>query len=71
MHGAKLLCVNNRGFQRRYIPGPPVRGRVYCVRDVYQNGGRTGVLLVGIIGPIQSNGLEQGFFLSRFRWVHS
>ena len=68
--GAKLLCINDRGLRRRYSPGPVVRGHVYCVREVYEDLGQTGVLVIGIAGPRNSAGLECGFFLSRFRMVH-
>jgi hypothetical protein len=68
--GAKLLCINDRDLRRPYRPRPPVRGHVYCVREVYTDGGRPGVLLLGIVGPIGPDGLEQGFYLSRFRWLH-
>ena len=64
--GARLLCIDDSNLHRRYRPGPPVRGNVYCLRQAYSDGGRTGVLLVGISGPRGSNGLEQGFYLSRF-----
>lgn len=67
--GAKLLCINDSNIHRSYTPGPPVRGHIYCVREVYDENSQPGVLLVGITGPIH-NGLECGFFLSRFRWVH-
>lgn len=68
--GAKLLCIDDSNLRRHYSPGAVVRGQVYCVREVYTDGGRPGVLLVGIEGPIAPGGLEQGFYLSRFRWVH-
>jgi len=69
-HGAKLLCIDDRKIRRHYTPGPPVRGRVYCVRELYEENGVSGVLLVGIMGPKNATGLECGFLLSRFRWVH-
>ncbi len=65
--GARLLCIDDSRLHRRYRPGPPARGKVYCLREAYSDHGRTGVLLVGIAGPRGSNGLEQGFYLSRFR----
>lgn len=65
--GARLLCIDDSRLRRRYRPGPPARGKVYCVRKTYSDGGRTGVLLVGISGPRGNDGLEQGFYLSRFR----
>ena len=68
-HGAKLLCVDDSNLQRHYLPGPVVRGQLYCVRELYEEGGIPGVLVVGIVGPF-SGGLECGFLLSRFRWVH-
>jgi hypothetical protein len=67
--GAKLLCVDDSGLQRHYDPGPVVRGKLYCMRELYEEAGTPGVLLVGIVGPFR-NGLECGFLLSRFRWVH-
>lgn len=67
--GAKLLCIDDHNIHRCYIPGPPVQGHIYTVREVYTDQGRMGVLLMGIKGPIQADGLEQGFYLSRFRWV--
>lgn len=69
-HGAKLLCEDDRNIKRHYTPGPPVRGRIYCVRELYSEDGVPGVLLVGIVGPTNAAGLECGFVLSRFRWVH-
>lgn len=68
--GAKLLCVDDRNLRRPYTPGPPVRGRIYCVRELYEEDGIQGVLLVGIAGPRNNAGLECGFLLARFRWVH-
>ncbi len=68
--GAKLICIDDRNLQRHYTPGAPIRGHIYCLRQLYTDGGRRGVLLVGITGPLQPNGLEQGFYLSRFRWMH-
>ena len=68
--GAKLLCINDRNLHRTYVPGPPVEGRTYCVREVYSENGVEGVLLYGIDGPRIRGGLECGFLLSRFRWVH-
>lgn len=67
--GAKLLCVDDGKLQRHYQPGPVVKGQIYCVRELYEDGGVPGVLVVGISGPFQ-NGLECGFLLSRFQWVH-
>ncbi len=69
--GAKLLCINDSGIRRKYTPGPPVNGQIYCVRELYEAGGIPGVLLVGIVGPDEYHGLECGFLLSRFRWVHA
>ncbi len=69
-HGAKLICINDKNLLRNYIPGPVVEGQIYCVRELYTQGGVPGVLLVGITGPFDFNGLECGFLLSRFRWVH-
>lgn len=69
-HGSKLLCVNDRNIQRHYTPEPPIRGHVYCARELYSENGVPGVLLVGIVGPTNAAGLECGFLLSRFRWVH-
>ena len=68
-HGAKLLCVDDNNLKRDYTPGPVVRGHTYCVRELYTEAGIQGVLIVGIVGPSR-NGLECGFLLSRFRWVH-
>jgi len=68
--GAKLLCVDDRGLKRTYCPGPPVRGHIYCLRELYTDHGEPGVLLAGIVGPRNGQGLECGFFLRRFRWVH-
>ncbi len=68
--GAKLLCVDDVGLKRRYTPGSPVRGRVYCVREVYDLDTAPGVLLAGIRGPINPLGLECGFLLARFIWLH-
>jgi hypothetical protein len=67
--GAKLLCVEDANLNRDYVPRPVVRGRIYCVRELYEEGGIPGVLVVGITGPFRG-GLECGFLLSRFRWVH-
>ena len=67
--GAKLLCVDDTHLTRKYTPWPVVRGQIYCVREHYTEGGEQGVLVVGITGPFR-NGLECGFLLSRFRWVH-
>lgn len=68
--GAKLLCIDDANLRRRYVPGPPVKGRIYCAREFYLDHGVQGVLLVGIRGPLDANGLECGFLLTRFRWVH-
>jgi hypothetical protein len=68
-HGHMLQCINDQGFKRTYIPGPPIKNHVYWVREIYEDRGELGVLLVGIIGPFSPSGLEQGFLLSRFRWV--
>ncbi|HRK16581.1 MAG TPA: hypothetical protein PK490_20040 [Prosthecobacter sp.] len=67
--GAKLLCIDDTNLHRQYIPGPVVAGRIYCVRELYEEHGIPGVLLIGITGPFRA-GLECGFLLSRFRWVH-
>ena len=67
--GSKLLCVNDANLKRSYTPGPVVQGQIYCVRERYEDDGVPGVLLVGIQGPFLA-GLELGFLLSRFRWVH-
>lgn len=67
---AKLLCVDDSRIRRRYWPGPPVQGRIYCVREIYDEDTAPGVLLVGIRGPLNHAGLECGFLLSRFKWVH-
>lgn len=75
--GAKVICVNARGLRRRYRPGPPEEGQIYCVREVYQDNACScfhcrgqGILLVGVQGPAWHNGLEAGFLVHRFRWVH-
>lgn len=68
--GAKLLCIDDRNLRRRYRPGPPVCGRIYCLRELYVNDGVPGVLLCGIRGPNDYDGLECGFRLTRFKWVH-
>ena len=67
--GAKLLCVDDANLVRQYTPGPVVRGQIYCVRELFEEDGIRGVLLWGIVGPFRG-GLECGFLLSRFRWVH-
>jgi len=67
--GAKLLCVDDANLVRQYTPGPVVRGQIYSVRELYEEDGIRGVLLWGIVGPFRG-GLECGFLLSRFRWVH-
>ncbi len=69
-HGAKLICINDKNLHRNYSPGPVVEGQIYCVRELYTQGGVPGVLLVGIVGPFDFGGLECGFLLSRFRWIH-
>lgn len=69
-HGAKLICINDKNLRRNYQPGPVVEGQTYCVRELYTQGDVPGVLLVGIVGPFDFGGLECGFLLSRFRWVH-
>lgn len=69
--GDKLLCVDDTNLRRTYHPGPPVKGRIYCLRELYTENGVAGVLLAGIQGPIRDDGLECGFLLSRFRWVHA
>jgi hypothetical protein len=68
--GSKLLCVDDQNLRRHYTPGIPVHGHLYCVRELYRENGIPGVLLVGITGPTNRAGLECGFLLSRFRWVH-
>ena len=68
--GAKLLCIDDSNLHRTYYPGPPIKGQVYCVREIFDEYPDQGVLLVGITGPMFSDGLECGFYLSRFRWVH-
>ena len=68
--GDKVLCIDAKGLRRTYVPGPPVEGHLYCVREVYADGGRTGILLVGIRGPALASNLECGFLARRFRWVH-
>lgn len=68
--GAKMLCVDAKGLRRTYVPGPPVEGHLYCVREVYVDNGQMGILLVGIRGPTMSSKLECGFLARRFRWVH-
>lgn len=68
--GARLLCIDDAGLRRTYWPGPPVRGKIYCVREIYNEDSAPGVLLVGIRGPTNHAGLECGFLLSRFKWVH-
>lgn len=67
--GAKLLCIDDSNLRRQYTPGPVVLGHIYCVRELYEENGIPGVLLIGITGPFRG-GLECGFLLSRFRWVH-
>ena len=66
----KVLCIDAKGLRRTYVPGPPVEGHLYCVREVYADSGHTGILLVGIRGPALASNLECGFLASRFRWVH-
>ena len=68
--GDKVLCMDAKGLRRTYVPGPPVEGHLYCVREVYVDNGQTGLLLVGIHGPAMSSKLECGFLARRFRWVH-
>ena len=70
IHGAKLLCIDDKNLHRNYHPGPVVEGQIYCVREHYTQGGVTGVLLFGIVGPFDFGGLECDFLLSRFRWIH-
>lgn len=67
--GDKVLCIDARGLRRTYVPGPPVEGHLYCVREVYVDNGQTGILLVGIRGPAFGPGLECGFLACRFRWI--
>lgn len=68
--GDKVLCIDAKGLRRTYVPGPPVEGHLYCVREVYADSGQTGILLVGIRGPALPSNLECGFLARRFRWVH-
>ena len=68
--GDKVLCIDAKELRRTYVPGPPVEGHLYCVREVYADGGQTGILLVGIRGPALASNLECGFLASRFRWIH-
>ena len=68
--GDKVVCIDAKGLRRPYVPGPPVEGHLYCVREVYVDNGQTGILLVGIRGPLLSSKLKCGFLASRFRWVH-
>ena len=68
--GDKVLCIDAKGLHRIYVPGPPVEGHLYCVREVYVDNGQVGILLVGIRGPTMSSKLECGFLARRFRWVH-
>ena len=69
--GDKVVCIDAKGLQRNYVPGPPVEGHLYCVREVYVDNGQVGILLVGIRGPTMVSSLECGFWASRFRWVHN
>ena len=68
--GDKVICIVAKGLRRTYVPGPPVEGHLYCVREVYADSGQTGILLVGIRGPALASNLECGFLASRFRWIH-
>ncbi len=68
--GDKVICIDAEGLRRTYVPGPPVKGHLYCVREVYADGGQTGILLVGIRGPALASNLECGFLAWRFRWIH-
>ena len=68
--GDKVLCIDAKGLRRTYVSGPPVEGHLYCVREVYADGGQTGILLEGIHGPALASNLECGFLASRFRWIH-
>lgn len=68
--GDKVICIDAKGLRRTYVPGPPVEGHLYCVREVYVDNGQTGILLVGIHGPAMSSKLECGFLARRFRWIH-
>ena len=68
--GDKVVCIDANGLRRTYVPGPPVEGHLYCVREVYFDSGQTGILLVGIRGPALSSNLECGFLARRFRWIH-
>ena len=68
--GDKVVCIDAKGLRRTYVPGPPVEGHLYCVREVYADSGQAGILLVGIRGPDLVSNLECGFLASRFRWIH-
>ena len=68
--GDKVICIDAEGLRRTYVPGPLVEGHLYCVREVYADGGQTGILLVGFRCPALALNLECGFLASRFRWVH-
>ena len=68
--GDKVVCIDAKGLRRIYVPGPPVEGHLYCVREVYVDNGQMGILLVGIRGPTMSSKLECGFLARRFRRVH-
>ena len=68
--GDKVICIDAKGLRRIYVPGLPVEGHLYCVREVYADSGQTGILLVGIRGPAFGTSLECGFLASWFRWVH-
>ena len=68
--GDKVICIDAKGLRRTYVPGPPMEGHLYCVREVYADSGQAGILLVGIRGPALVSNLECGFLASRFRWIH-
>ena len=68
--GDKVICIDAKGLRRTYVPGPPVEGHLYCVRETYIDQGQVGLLLVGIRGPAFGGNLECGFLARRFRWVH-
>ncbi len=68
--GNKVICIDAKGLRRAYVPGPPVEGHLYCVRETYIDQGQVGLLLVGIRGPAMGSKLECGFLARRFRWVH-
>ena len=68
--GDKVICIDAKGLWRVYVPGPLVEGHLYCVREVYADGGQPGILLVGIRGQVLASNLECGYLANRFRWVY-